>query len=129
MSVTVNIPVSVGELIDKFTILSLKKERITDVAKRINICAELELLEACLAMLPEDQSRLILQQELYNINDKLWDIEDAIRDCERRKDFGAEFIALARGVYLTNDQRSRVKHAINLLANSTVIEEKSYAQY
>ena len=98
-------PVSAGELLDKITILRIKQERITN-------------------------TRLYkLIDELHSINETLWDIEDDIRDCERQKDFGEVFVRLARNVYVTNDERARVKREINVMCGSKLIEEKSYASY
>jgi tetratricopeptide (TPR) repeat protein len=120
------IPGSIGELFDKITILEIKAARINDSEKLRNVAHELALLrtlesQCCLS---DHQARLVA--ELKRINETLWDIEDAIRDCERRREFGAEFISLARSVYTTNDHRAAVKRQINMLHNSAIVEEKSY---
>ena len=106
---TALVPVSFGKLVDKITILEIKSERIADASKLANIRVELELLATALArfcVLPPRASEL--KAELRRINEALWEIEDQIRDCERNNDFGAKFVGLARGVYLTNDRRSAV---------------------
>tara|TARA_X000000950_G_scaffold65785_1_gene80935 strand:- start:3241 stop:3624 length:384 start_codon:yes stop_codon:yes gene_type:complete len=126
----INIMVSPGELIDKITILKLKKKFITDNTQSKNINIELNIL---LPILNENNLNTgeikILSDELYYINNKLWEIEDDIREKERLSDFGEEFIKLARDVYFTNDKRSAIKKKINILAGSKIIEEKSYSDY
>ena len=125
------VEVSNGELLDKLTILELKLSNITDKQKLINVNKEhSELNPLALRLFEEygnDLKRLYL--ELTAINTELWKIEDDIRECERNKDFGDQFISLARSVYFTNDKRSDVKKAINLLTHSGFIEEKSYEDY
>ena len=123
-------PISAGELVDKITILRVKAERIGDPAKEANVRKELRLLEE-LAMdaLPDSEAMAGLTAELTEINAALWDIEDGKRDCERRQDFGPEFIRLARAVYLENDRRAAVKRAINEAVGSDLVEEKSYQPY
>ena len=125
------VEVSNGELLDKLTILELKLSNITDKQKLINVNKEhSELSPLALRLFEEygnDLKRLYL--ELTAINTELWKIEDDIRECERNKDFGDQFISLARSVYFTNDKRSDVKKAINLLTDSGFIEEKSYEDY
>ena len=125
------VEVSSGELLDKLTILELKLSNITDKQKLINVNKEhSELNPLALRLFEEygnDLKRLYL--ELTAINTELWKIEDDIRECERNKDFGDQFISLARSVYFTNDKRSDVKKAINLLTDSGFIEEKSYEDY
>ena len=125
------VEVSNGELLDKLTILELKLSNITDKQKLINVNKEYsELNPLALRLFEEygnDLKRLYL--ELTAINTELWKIEDDIRECERNKDFGDQFISLARSVYFTNDKRSDVKKAINLLTDSGFIEEKSYEDY
>lgn len=122
------VPVSIGELYDKITILEIKSARMSDPERVRNVEHELALLRALEQQLPaaEDDAAALIG-ELKRVNETLWDIEDAIRACERRQDFGAEFIELARSVYLTNDHRSAVKRRISLLYGSDIIEEKSYA--
>ena len=123
-------PISAGELVDKITILRVKAERIGDAAKQANVLKELRLLEALAAeALPALPRLVALTAELTEINAALWDIEDAKRDCERRQDFGPEFVRLARAVYLENDRRAAIKRAINEETGSDLIEEKSYRPY
>ena len=126
----INIMVSPGELIDKITILKLKKKFITHNTQSKNINIELNIL---LPILDENNLNTgeikILSDELYYINNKLWEIEDDIREKERLSDFGEGFIKLARDVYFTNDKRSEIKKRINILAGSKIIEEKSYSDY
>lgn len=127
---TVLVPVSLGELVDKITILEIKTERMHDQAKIANVRIELDLLRAELNRVPEGAAHYDdLRAQLKTINEKLWVIEDDIRDCERAKDFGETFIALARAVYVTNDERAAVKRAINTRAGSLIVEEKSYQPY
>lgn len=124
------VPVAAGELVDKVTILEIKAQRITDEAKLCNVRSELQRLQqACRGRLPNTTEFEEEVQKLRRINEQLWDIEDKIRDHERRKDFGDRFIELARSVYFTNDRRSVVKRRINEISGSDVIEEKSYSQY
>ena len=123
-------PISAGELLDKITILRVKAERIGDDAKRANVTKELRLLEAlAVEALPRSPALEALTAELTELNAALWDIEDAKRDCERRQDFGAEFVRLARAVYLENDRRAAIKRAINEETGSDLVEEKSYQPY
>ena len=123
-------PISAGELLDKITILRGKAERIGDPAKRANVVKELGLLEALAAeVLPRSPAIATLTAELTAVNAALWDIEDGKRDCERRQDFGADFVRLARAVYLENDRRAAIKRAINEETGSELVEEKSYRSY
>ena len=120
------VPISVGELMDKITILEIKCERIKNPRQLKNIAHELDALRAVRL---GDLDRAMLDKlsgELKRVNAELWDVEDAIRDCEARGDFSASFIELARAVYRLNDERSRLKKAINLASGSRIIEEKSY---
>jgi len=120
-------PTAPGELIDKLTILRLKSERISDAAKLANVAHERKVLQDIADQtLPESKKLRLLWETLYQINADLWVIEDDIRECETRHDFGAEFIRLARAVYQTNDRRAAVKKQINLLLGSAIVEEKSY---
>ena len=122
-------PISAGELVDKITILRVKAERI-DAAKAPNVLKELRLLEALAAeALPDTPELAALFAELTGVNAALWDIEDGKRDCERRQDFGDEFVRLARAVYLENDRRAAIKRAINDATGSDLVEEKSYQPY
>ena len=124
------IPISPGELIDKITILEIKRESILDKEKLSNINLEykvlLETLENKIIGSNEIDS---LRIKLKTINKRLWDIEDKLRDLERSKTFNEDFIKLARSVYFTNDERSEVKKSINKLLNSEIVEEKSYSKY
>ena len=121
------IEVSNGEIIDKLTIIQIKLERIIDDAKLLNIKKEYdELLTVSSSILRTDDP---LYLDLYGINCELWDIEDHIRDLERKKDFGEDFISTARAVYIKNDKRSELKREINIRTSSGFIEEKSYEKY
>lgn len=124
------IPVSWGELLDKITILQIKSERMTDAAKLANVRHELQLLAGVRdgqGLRPDGLAELVA--ELRAVNEKLWAIEDAIRECERHQDFGERFVELARSVYFSNDRRAALKYRINRLMGSPVVEEKSYAAY
>ena len=126
----VAIEIAPGELIDKITILEIKSERMTDPAKLINVRAELDLLAqvrgGALAASPDLDA---LAGDLKQVNEALWEIEDAIRLKEKAQDFGAEFIALARSVYRKNDERAALKRRINDLLGAAIVEEKSYEEY
>lgn len=124
------VPVSPGEVLDKITILEIKSERIQEEDKLVNVRRELELLqETWQRSVAEDKVVRQLHTELKEINGALWDIEDAIRDEERKQRFDERFIELARNVYFTNDRRSRVKKELNLHLGSQIVEEKSYQDY
>jgi hypothetical protein len=124
------IDVAPGELIDKITILELKCGHIRDEAKLANVEHELAVLVAARDRAVSASAELdALTQQLKAVNGALWKIEDDIRDCERAKDFGGAFVALARAVYVTNDKRAALKRQINDLLGSSIIEEKSYAAY
>ena len=124
------IPASAGELIDKITILEIKVKNIRDPEKNRNVAKELEALVKCLRKNILDADQLAdLRASLKSINEALWDIEDDIRLCEQRGKFGDKFIKLARSVYRQNDKRAAVKKEINVLLGSSIIEEKSYADY
>jgi len=121
------IEVSNGEIIDKLTIIQIKLERIRDKDKLKNLKKEYnELFNSSSAILDTNDP---LYKSLYEVNCELWDIEDRIRDLERKKDFGNEFIATAREVYIKNDKRSELKREINIKTSSGLIEEKSYEKY
>jgi hypothetical protein len=130
MSTDILVPISPGELIDKITILQIKSERITDPGKLANVRTELSLLEATWQG-SGHATQLIAGDwaALKSINQKLWVIEDDIRDLERARTFDARFIELARAVYITNDERARLKRSINTQLGSRIVEEKSYAAY
>jgi hypothetical protein len=123
------VPISVGELMDKITILEIKSERIKNPSQLENIVHELEALRAVRLRDIERAMLDKLSAELKRVNAKLWDVEDAIRDCEARADFGEHFIELARTIYRLNDERSRLKKAINLASGSRIVEEKSYRSF
>ncbi len=124
------IEVGSGELIDKITILTIKSERMTDAGKLKNVRYELDVLSAGRDANLEDSADLQkLTVALKEVNEALWEIEDDIRQCERDKDFGEKFVALARAVYVTNDKRAALKKDINLLTGAQVIEEKSYTEF
>jgi hypothetical protein len=126
----VSIPVSTGELVDKVTILEIKSERIADEVKLANVRRDLAGLSVHLVPLAMAHPPLeALKARLREINETLWDVEDDIRDCERRKDFGPRFVELARSVYRTNDRRAALKREVDLLTASDILEEKSYAAY
>ena len=121
------IEVSNGEITDKLTIIEIKIARIKDPVKLDNLQKEFQILNPAVVSILDKNHPLYL--ELYNINSQLWDIEDRIRDLERKKDFGDEFIQTARSVYFINDKRSEVKRAINEFTGSDLTEEKSYEKY
>ncbi len=124
------VPLSHGELLDKITILRIKAARIEEPAKLANVQRELELLERTWRQaLPPDAQISAEEQALERVNAELWDIEDRIREHEARGVFDAAFIALARSVYLRNDERAAIKKRLNLKLSSTLIEEKSYRPY
>ena len=124
------VEIGAGELLDKVTILHIKNERIADAAKRANIARELEALEPLRdAFVADYPAAANLEAELKQVNEALWEIEDSIRECEARKDFGEKFIALARGVYQNNDKRADIKRRINILGNARIVEEKSYSAF
>jgi hypothetical protein len=123
-------PVSPGELIDKLTILAIKSRRIADAAKLANVRAELAALRACWSASPWAGHDIGADEAaLLAVNERLWDIEDRIREKERAQRFDAEFIELARSVYIENDERAAIKKRLNVALGSSLIEEKSYAQY
>jgi hypothetical protein len=126
----IRIDVAPGELIDKLTILDIKRANITDPAKLRNVEHEYAVLAKVLETEVPDSAELRdLTAQLKAINETLWKIEDDIRDHERDRNFGPTFIELARAVYHTNDRRAVVKRQINELLNSAIVEEKSYAAY
>jgi len=124
------VPISPGELIDKITILEIKSQRMTDAAKLHNVRTELTLLSETWKASPFSTTDINVEWAgLRDVNAKLWDIEDRIRDKERDGLFDAEFIELARAVYVTNDERAAIKKKINTKLGSALVEEKSYAEY
>ena len=122
--------ISVGELLDKISILEIKQKNLKDSEKIKIVTKELESLNNTLkndvSLTDEIKS---LYNDLKNINSKLWDIEDEKRDCERNKNFGEKFIELARSVYIENDNRAKIKNKINQLSGSNIAEVKSYDKY
>ena len=122
--------VSAGELLDKISILEIKLEKINDKNKQVELKKEYKILK-------ENQNSTIklegetkdLFKSLKNVNLKLWDIEDSLRVCEKNKDFGKEFIELARKVYLNNDKRSQIKSEMNKILGSNIKEVKQYVKY
>jgi hypothetical protein len=126
----IEVQVSAGELVDKVTILEIKSERIADTAKLANVRRELAGLTAIVGpLLAANPALAPLKSSLRAVNETLWRIEDDIRDCERRKDFGPPFVELARNVYRTNDRRATLKREIDTLLGSELVEEKSYRAY
>jgi hypothetical protein len=126
----VSIPISVGELIDKITILEIKNKKISDEEKLFSIQKELSSLKNILKNLNlENDSLMPLYEELLKVNYELWNIEDEIRISEKNNRFDSSFIELARSVYITNDKRFEIKNKINKLFNSEIKEEKSYEDY
>ena len=125
------IEVSNGEILDKITILVIKSKKITDPIKLKNINNELDELQPFLDVVGYESNSTVnsLVKELESVNEKLWNIEDKLRDKERSKQFDGEFIQLARDVYFTNDERARIKKNLNEVTNSKLVEEKSYQKY
>ena len=122
-------PLSWGEVIDKITVLEIKLARLGDEAARANVAKELDLLRGIAAPALARADLVALAAKLKTVNESLWDIEDRIRDHERAGNFESDFIALARSVYRTNDERGRLKREINQVLGSGLIEEKSYQPY
>lgn len=126
----VHIPVSLGELVDKITILEIKRSKITDEAKLRNVLRELDLLEHIWSVSKLDRSLIDAEWlQLRAVNEGLWGIEDRKRLKEAAASFDAEFIALARAVYFENDKRAAIKRKINEILGSDIVEEKSYSSY
>jgi Family of unknown function (DUF6165) len=126
----VRVPIAPGELLDKITILRIKSTRMSDPEKLANVRMELQALEETWRGSPFAKSGIEADvNALLEVNERLWVIEDDIRDKERAKAFDDEFIRLARAVYFENDERAAIKRRINLKLGSSIIEEKSYAEY
>jgi hypothetical protein len=123
------IEVSIGEIVDKYTILMIKASKIQDVAKLENINKELTYLIDILKKEDPLMTDYPLTKALFEINKELWKVEDDLRDLERVKDFGKEFVILARNVYKLNDKRAHIKKEINMKHGSEFVEEKSYQPY
>lgn len=123
-------PISTGELVDKISILKIKRKKISNNLQLKNILNELVYLEKIYNLNFKRNKRLKLyEKELISINQKLWEIEDKIRNLESKKKFEKKFIELARAVYISNDKRSKIKKKINNLTGSKIIEEKLYKSY
>jgi hypothetical protein len=123
-------PISVGELIDKITILRIKRERIRGASAQANIGRELDGLLQIRARAPLAMAEVaVLEEELFQVNGKLWDVEDELRALEQNGNFGRRFVELARSVYKLNDRRSLLKRRINTVTGSAIVEEKSYSAY
>jgi hypothetical protein len=126
----ISVPVSPGELLDKITILRIKSKRMSDTQKLANVRIELKILEETWGVSPYAKFDIAADvNALLQVNERLWVIEDDIRDKERVQAFDSEFIRLARAVYFENDERAAIKRRINLKLGSTIVEEKSYAEY
>ena len=123
----VSIVVSVGELFDKITILKIKQKKLTNQEQLENVNKELEYLEN--KAFNNDPEVNVLVEQLYEINEKLWDIENDKRKCEANKTFGTKFVQLARDVYMKNDDRATIKKLINVITKSSIVEEKEYTKY
>ena len=125
----INTPISLGELVDKISILIIKQKNITDETKLDHVKKELDFLQKILMNYVQQEEINNYLENLININSKLWNIEDDIRECERKKLFDQSFIDLARSVYFTNDERAKVKNDINKTFGSELVEVKSYEEY
>ena len=125
----INTPTSLGELVDKISILIIKQKNITDETKLDHVKKELDFLQKTLMNYVQQEEINNYLENLININSKLWNIEDDIRECERKKLFDQSFIDLARSVYFTNDERAKVKNDINKTFGSELVEVKSYEEY
>ena len=125
----INTPISLGELVDKISILIIKEKNITDETKLDHVKKELDFLQKTLINYIQPEKINDFLENLININSKLWNIEDDIRECERNKLFDQKFIDLARSVYFTNDERAKIKNDINKKFGSELVEVKSYEEY
>ena len=125
----INTPISLGELVDKISILIIKQKNINDETKLDHVKKELDFLQKTLMNYVQQEEINNYLENLININSKLWNIEDDIRECERKKLFDQSFIDLARSVYFTNDERAKVKNDINNTFGSELVEVKSYEEY
>jgi hypothetical protein len=126
----IRVPISPGELLDKITILRIKSQRMSGADKLKNVRLELQSLQETWDGSPYARVDIKAEvRDLLAVNERLWVIEDDIRDRERAQDFGAEFIRLARAVYFENDERAAIKRRLNLKLGSTIVEEKSYREY
>jgi hypothetical protein len=126
----IEVPVSPGELLDKITILRIKSARMRDASKLANVRSELEALERIWNASPYAAVDVASDvNALLAVNERLWTIEDDIRDKERAQTFDGDFVRLARAVYIENDERAAIKRRLNVKLGSSLIEEKSYAEY
>ena len=125
----IKIPVSAGELVDKITILKIKKENVIDQNKKVNIDRELDFLTDIYNEINNEKKLDSFLNKLLEVNQKLWEIEDEIRVLERKKQFDEDFILLARSVYIENDKRFEIKNEINNFLGSAIKEEKLYEDY
>ena len=125
----INTPISLGELVDKISILIIKQKNIINETKLDHVKKELDFLQKTLMNYVQKKEINNYLENLININSKLWNIEDDIRECERKKLFDQTFIDLARSVYFTNDERAKVKNDINKTFGSELVEVKSYEEY
>jgi hypothetical protein len=126
----IKVPVSPGELLDKITILRIKAQRMRDAEKLKNVQLELDALERTWSNSSYASLDIAADIDaLHRVNERLWVVEDDIRDKERAQAFDARFIELARAVYFENDERAAIKRRINVRLGSSIVEEKSYAQY
>ena len=126
----INVPISLGELIDRISILQIKKKNIRDIEKQKFINEELTLLEETLKNVLNDNKYIRKYlNKLIIVNSKIWEIEDNLRECERQKKLDQKFIELARSVYFTNDERAKIKTEINEKFGSKIVEVKSYKKY
>ncbi len=126
----IKVPVSPGELLDKITILRIKSRRMSDPKKLSNVRLELDALEQIWSS--SAYAGIDIEGDVHAllaVNERLWSIEDDIRDKERAQDFGADFVRLARAVYMENDERAAIKRRLNLKLGSALVEEKSYREY
>ena len=124
---SVSIPISIGELWDKYSILLIKREKIINKEKQNIVKHEIELLDSLMNNYSYTDNKFFIN--LKSVNEKLWEIEDKIRIKEKNHSFDLEFIELARSVYFTNDKRAEIKNAINKTYNSNICEVKEYANY
>jgi hypothetical protein len=127
--IKIEVPISVGELFDKITILCIKKEKINQPEKLKNVIIEFDYLNKVAIYLDENYKETPNYIKLYEVNSLLWDVEESKRNCERQKRFEGEFIELSRQVHIQNDYRADIKKEINLYYNSEIVEEKSYEKY
>jgi len=127
--VKIKIPVSAGELVDKITILKIKKKNVIDQNKKVNIDRELDFLTDIYNEINNEKKLDSFLNKLLEVNQKLWEIEDEIRILERKKQFDEDFILLARSVYIENDKRFEIKNKINNFLGSAIKEEKLYEDY